>query len=74
MIDVSNWHTVADNPPDRVPLMCYCEETDEVFLGFAIHPYVSPDRTINIVNWYYQPRLHQWFKVDGVTRWKEVDI
>ena len=54
--------------------MCYCEETDEVFLGFAIHPYVSLDRTIGIVNWYYQPRLHQWFEVDRVTRWKEVDI
>lgn len=49
MIDVSNWHTAADNPPDRVPLLCYCDADDSVFLGFAIHPYLSLDRTVSIV-------------------------
>lgn len=52
MIDISNWRTVADNPPDRVPLLCYCDADDSVFLGFAIHPYLSLDRTVNFVNWY----------------------
>lgn len=50
MIDISNWHTVADNPPDRVPLLCYCDADGSMFLGFAIHPYLSLDRTVSLVN------------------------
>lgn len=70
MIDVSTWHTMADNPPERVPVLCYCEASNEIFIGFEIHPYVALNRTVNIVKWYYQPRLHQWFEVTDVTRWR----
>lgn len=75
MIDISSWHTAADNPPDRIPLLCYCDADDSVFLGFAIHPYLSLDRTVSLVNWYKQTGLHEWQRVEHiVTRWKEVNL
>ena len=52
MIDISSWHATADNPPDRVPLLCYCDADGSMFLGFAIHPYLSLDRTVSLVNWF----------------------
>lgn len=75
MLDVSNWHTAADNPPDRTLLLCYCDSDGSVFLGFAIHPYLSLDRTVSIVNWYRQTGLHEWQQAEHiVTRWKEVNL
>lgn len=75
MLDISNWHTAADNPPDRTPLLCYCDFDGSVFLGFAIHPYLSLDRTVSIVNWYRQTGLHEWQQAAHiVTRWKEVNL
>ena len=68
MIDISSWHATADNPPDRVPLLCYCDADDSIF-----HPYLSLDRTVSLVNWYKQTGLHEWQRAEHiVTRWKEV--
>lgn len=73
MLDILNWHTAADSPPDRVPLLCYCESDNSIFLGFAIHPYLPSDRTISIVNWYEQTGLHEWHTAEKiVTRWAEM--
>lgn len=48
---------------------------DSVFLGFAIHPYLSLDRTVSLVNWYKQTGLHGWQSAEHiVTRWKEVNL
>lgn len=41
--------------------------------GFDIHPYLSLDRTVSLVNWYKQTGLHEWQRAEHiVTRWKEV--
>lgn len=71
MLDISKWHTTADNPPDRDPLLCYSEVDGSIFLGFTIHPY---NKEMNVVNWYKQTGLHEWKQTEYiVTRWVEIN-
>lgn len=73
MFDIPSWHTaLVDNPPDRVPLLCYCEIDNSIFLGFAIHPY---NKEMHIVKWYKQTGLHEWQPSEYVvTRWMKVNL